>query len=70
MKNIFSFLVISFGILLSNVSIAFADGYGHTPVKTDFVLDIKTVSAIIALVSFGIGATLIIEGKYFKSISK
>ncbi|MCD4756240.1 hypothetical protein K8R20_01320 [bacterium] len=70
MKKIFSSMIISFSLVLSNVSNIFANGYGHVPVKTDFVLDFKTVSALIALVSFGIGATLIIEGKYFKSLSK
>lgn len=69
MKKLFSTLVISFSILLSNISMIFADGYGHIPVDTSFVLDSKTISALIALVLFGIGATLIVEGKYFKSIS-
>jgi hypothetical protein len=69
MKKILSLLVVSMGILLSNGSIAFADAYGHEPVPTSFVLDIKTVSAILALLLFAVGSSLIVEGKYFKSAS-
>jgi hypothetical protein len=69
MKKIFSLLVVSMGILLSNASIISADAYGHEPVPTDFVLDMKTVSAILALLFFTAGASLIVEGKYFKSAS-
>lgn len=69
MKKIFSFLVVSLGILLSNVSMVSADAYGHVPVDTDFVLDIRTVSAILAVIFFAAGASLIVEGKYFKSTS-
>jgi hypothetical protein len=69
MKKIFSLTVVSMGILLSNVSIVSADAYGHDPVPTDFVLDVKTVSAILALLFFAVGASLIVEGKYFKSTS-
>jgi hypothetical protein len=73
MKKLLSILVISVSILLSNTSMLMAKGipdpYGHVPVDTSFVLDFKTVSALVALVLFGIGASLIIEGKYFKSLS-
>jgi hypothetical protein len=70
MRKIFSLIVVSLGILLSNTSTISADAYGHEPVPTDFVLDIKTISAILALLFFTVGASLIVEGKYFKSASK
>lgn len=74
MKKIIPILVSSVSILLSNISMLMAKGtpdpYGHVPVDTGIALDFKTVSALIAVVLFGIGALLIIEGKYFKSLSK
>lgn len=69
MKKILSLIVVSMGILLSNGSTVSADAYGHVPVPTAFVLDIKTISAILALLLFTVGATLIVEGKYFRSSS-
>jgi hypothetical protein len=70
MKKITKVLVLSLGIILSNISLALADGYGHTPVDTGFVLDSTTISALVALILFGIGALFIIEGKYFRDSSK
>ena len=70
MKKAIKSLMISSGIILSSVSFALADGYGHTPVDTGFVLDSTTISALVALVLFGIGALFTIEGKYFRDSSK
>ncbi|MDD2577968.1 MAG: hypothetical protein PHP96_01090 [Candidatus Dojkabacteria bacterium] len=73
MKKYISILVLSVSILFANTSMLMAKGtpdpYGHVPVDTGFVLDSYTVSALIALVLFGIGALLIVAGKYFKSLS-
>ena len=70
MKKIITILSISLGFLLSNTSMLFADGYGHEPVDTAFVLDAKTTAAIVALVLFSAGAALIVGGKYIKGIAK
>ena len=70
MNKITKVLVLSLGIILSNISLALADGYGHTPVDTGFVLDSTTISALVALILFGISALFIIEGKYFRDSSK
>ncbi len=70
MKKTFSVLATSLGLILLNTSATFADGYGHTPVDTSFVLDSKSVFAGVALIVFGIGIALMLEGKYFKNQAK
>ena len=70
MRKAIKSLAISLGIVLSNISFALADGYGHTPVDTGFVLDTETIIALVALVIFAFGALFIIEGKYFRDSSK
>lgn len=70
MKNIFSVLATSLGFILLNTSSILADGYGHKPVDTSFILDDKSIFAGIALIVFGLGIGLMLEGKYLKSKAK
>ncbi|MBI2356564.1 hypothetical protein HYV12_00690 [Candidatus Dojkabacteria bacterium] len=55
---------------MSNATSAFADGYGHVPVDTAFELDGKTISAILSIALFFIGAIFVVEGVFFKNASK
>ena len=70
MKKFFSTLTTSLGFILLSTSSVLADGYGHTPVDTSFVLDGKSVLAGIALILFGLGIVLMLEGKFFKNKAK
>jgi transcriptional regulator of nitric oxide reductase len=70
MKKSFSVLATSLGLILLNTSATFADGYGHEPVDTSFVLDNKSIFAGIALIVFGLGIALMLEGKYLKNKAK
>lgn len=70
MKKLFFSLATSFGLILLNTSSILADGYGHIPVDTSFVIDSKSIFAGIALVAFGLGIGFMFEGKYLKSKSK
>jgi len=70
MKKTFSILAASLGLILLNTSATFADGYGHVPVDTSFVLDSKSIFAGIALIIFALGIVLMLEGKYFKNQAK
>jgi len=70
MKKLFSVLATSLGFILLNTSSILADGYGHEPVDTSFVLDSKSIFAGIALIIFSLGIVLMLEGKYFKNKAK
>ena len=70
MRNIFSVLATSLGFILLNTSSILADGYGHKPVDTSFILDDKSIFAGVALIVFGLGIGLMLEGRYLKSKTK
>jgi len=70
MKNTFSVLATSLGFILLNTSSILADGYGHIPVDTSFILDNKSIFAGVALIVFGLGIGLMLEGRYLKSKTK
>ncbi len=70
MKKFFSILTTSLGFIILSTDNVLADGYGHTPVDTSFVLDSKSILAGIALILFGLGIVLMLEGKFFKNKAK